>query len=102
MTPLRLLDARDPAAKVVDRWFRDGRLVAIPARRGKRLPILDRLSQEFEVGLKYSEREVNAALLVFHHDVAALRRYLVDEGFLDRTPAGEAYWRSGGEVHVSS
>jgi hypothetical protein len=30
----------------------------------------------------------------FHDDVAALRRYLVDEEFLDRE-AGE-YWRSGG------
>jgi hypothetical protein len=34
----------------------------------------------------------------FHPDVAALRRYLVDEGFLDRE-AG-VYWRAGGRVGV--
>ena len=86
---------------MLDRWFRDGRLVAIPARRGKRLPVLDRLAQEFDPGVKYSEREVNDTLRAFHPDVAALRRYLVDEGFMDRTPGGGAYWRAGGTVSVS-
>ena len=101
MTQLRLLDGRDPAAKMLDRWFRDGRLVSIPARRGKRLPVLDRLAQEFEPGAKYSEREVNDVLRVFHPDVAALRRYLVDEGFMDRTPEGAQYWRVGGSYSPS-
>ncbi|HEV7148233.1 MAG TPA: DUF2087 domain-containing protein [Pedococcus sp.] len=32
----------------------------------------------------------------FHDDVAALRRYLVDEGFLDRRDG--QYWRAGGSV----
>jgi hypothetical protein len=39
---------------------------------------------------------VNLMLGKWHEDTAALRRYLVDEGFLDRE-AGE-YWRSGGTV----
>ncbi len=86
---------------MLDRWFRDGRLVAIPTRRGKRLPVLDRLAQEFLPGEKYSEREVNDALRVFHPDVAALRRYLVDEGFMDRTPEGAQYWRAGGSYSPS-
>ncbi|MBA2608029.1 MAG: DUF2087 domain-containing protein [Actinobacteria bacterium] len=81
---------------MLERWFSDGRLVSIPARRGKRLPVLDRLAQEFQPGVKYSEREVNDALRVFHPDVAALRRYLIDEGFMDRTPEGAQYWRVGG------
>ena len=87
---------------VQDRWFRDGRLVGIPARRGRRVPILDRLAQEFEVGVRYSEREVNDALRVFHPDVAALRRYLIEEGFMTRTVGGSAYWRCGGEVQLPS
>ncbi len=37
-------------------------------------------------------------LAVWHPDVAALRRYLVDEGLLTRE-AG-VYWRSGGTVEV--
>jgi hypothetical protein len=41
---------------------------------------------------------VNAIVGVFFNDHAALRRSLVDEGFLDRR-AGE-YWRAGDRVDV--
>lgn len=74
----------------------DGRLVHLPTKRSKRLVVLDRLAREFEPGQRYGEREVNGILRHFDNDVAALRRYLVDEGFLDRSD-GE-YWRSGGQV----
>jgi hypothetical protein len=76
----------------------DGRLRSIPARRGKRLVVLDRLAQVFDPGERYPEPDVNALLRTFHPDVAALRRYLVDEGFLTRE-AG-VYWRTGGTVVV--
>jgi hypothetical protein len=75
-------------------FFRDGRIVSIPVQRTKRLALLDRLAQEFEPGRHYTEKQVDAALRAFHDDHAALRRYLVDEGFLDRS--GGEYWRSGG------
>jgi len=42
--------------------------------------------------------QVDALLRVFHDDYAALRRYLVDEGFLGRDHA--EYWRTGGSVTV--
>jgi hypothetical protein len=87
-------DTPEEAAKVLRRFFRGGRLVSIPTQKSKKLVVLDRLAQEFDVGRRYKEREVNAVLRQFHDDVAALRRYLVDDGFLDRA-AGE-YWRSGG------
>lgn len=74
----------------------DGRLVTVPARRGKRLVVLDHLAQRFEPGERYSETEVDNRLREVHDDVAVLRRHLVDEGFLSRE-AG-VYWRSGGSV----
>jgi hypothetical protein len=74
----------------------DGRLTAIPARHTKRLVVLDHLAQRFEPGEHYPETEVNNRLRSAHPDVALLRRYLVDEGFLSRE-AG-IYWRSGGSV----
>ena len=48
--------------------------------------------------MTYPEAEVNDVLRRYHDDYAALRRYLVDEGFLTRE-AG-VYWRSGGTVEV--
>lgn len=80
--------------EVLARFFEGSRLREIPAARGKRRVVLERLVQEFEPGLRYEERRVNAMLQVFHEDYAALRRYLVDEGFLTR--AEGVYWRSGG------
>jgi hypothetical protein len=95
--PQRLSD--DPAQDAVLRTFlRDGRLVSVPAQRSKRRVVLEHLVHVFEPGVRYPEREVNALLAAWHPDVAALRRYLVDEGLLTRE-AG-IYWRSGGYVEV--
>jgi hypothetical protein len=84
------------AAKVLSDCIVDGRLVRLPRKRAKRLIVLDHLAQLFEPGEHYTERQVNAALSAFDEDVATLRRYLVDEYFLDRADGN--YWRSGGSV----
>ena len=86
------------AARVLRAFVRDGRLLSIPAHHGKRLVVLDLIAQDFDPGERYSERKVNAMLRKWNDDTAALRRYLVDDGFLDRE-AGE-YWRSGGAFDV--
>jgi hypothetical protein len=91
-------DVPEDDARILRRYFRGGRLTQIPTQRSRKLVVLDRLAQEFDVGSRYSERQVNAILRRFHEDVASLRRFLVDEGFLDRA-SGE-YWRSGGRVHT--
>lgn len=88
----------DEDAAVLRHYFRGGRLREIPAKRSKRLIVLERLSLEFEPGIRYEERQVNETLSRFHEDHASLRRYLVDEGFLSRDQAG--YWRSGGRVEL--
>ena len=79
-------------------FVKEGRIVTMPTRRAKRLIVLDHVAQSFEPGRTYPEVEVNEVLRRFHDDVAALRRYLVDEGFLSRE-AG-VYWRTGGTVAV--
>lgn len=72
----------------------DGALTTMPTRHTKRLVVLDHVAQRFEPGATYDELEVNALLRPLHADVAAVRRYLVENGFLARE-AGR-YWRSGG------
>lgn len=76
----------------------DGRLTSIPRKRAKLLVVLDRLCQEFDLGVTYREAEVVAVLTRFHDDHAALRRYLVEDGFLTREDG--VYWRSGGTVDL--
>jgi len=79
-------------------FFSGGRLVVMPRRRAARLAVLDVLASFFEPGARYPERAVNDVLSNFNADFCTLRRYLVDEGFLDREDG--VYWRSGGTVDV--
>jgi hypothetical protein len=88
----------DTNEDVVGRFVKNGRLVIMPSKRGKLRLVLDHIAQEFEPGKTYREAEVNEVLQGYHDDYAALRRYLVDEGFLTRE--GGVYWRSGGTVEV--
>ena len=98
MDPYIGFGMRDEEREVLSRFFEGRVLVEIPASRAKRMIILERLALELDVGKRYDEDAVNELLHAFHEDYATLRRYLIDEGFLDRD-AGE-YWRSGGRVDV--
>jgi hypothetical protein len=79
-------------------FVHDGRITAMPGRPAKRRLLLDCVAQAFEPGLRFPEAAVDDVLKVLCDDHAALRRHLVDEGFLSRQ-AG-IYWRSGGTVDV--
>jgi hypothetical protein len=101
--------AEEPGNEVVRRYIHKGRLLSIPAAYSKRLVVLDHLAGLFEPGRRYPEPEVNQLLGRYHPDYAMLRRYLVDDGFLDRAdepaPSGsrvvKVYWRTGGTVDTS-
>jgi hypothetical protein len=95
---LALGAANEDEGSVLRAFFRDGRLTEVPAKESKRRIVLERIALEFEPGVDYDERTVNAIVGRFSTDHAALRRHLVDEGFLDRDHG--RYWRSGGRVDV--
>jgi hypothetical protein len=98
--------AEESGNEVLRRFVHKGRLLAMPAAHSKRLVVLDHLAGLFEPGRRYPEPEVNELLGRYHPDYAMLRRYLVDDGFLDRAdepaPSGtrsvKVYWRTGGTV----
>ncbi|MEO8228233.1 MAG: DUF2087 domain-containing protein [Chloroflexota bacterium] len=75
--------------KVIRAFIREDRLVSIPARDKKRRVILRFLVERcFVEDRAYPEKEINQRLALYHPDVAALRRYLVEAGFMTRD-AGE-------------
>jgi hypothetical protein len=95
-----MVDLSDALPSQLRPYVRDGRISVMPAKRTARLVLLDQVAQAFEPGRRYSELAVNEVLKAFYDDHAALRRYLVDEQLLSRTPDG-TYWRSGGTVTVT-
>ena len=100
MDPIIGYGMTDDEQAILRRFFSGRTLTEIPANRAKRQVLLQRLALEFDVGQRYTEREVNEILFVFHPDWSTLRRYLVDEGFLDREHVDDQdwYWRAGGRV----
>jgi hypothetical protein len=90
--------ASEDEEAVLRAFFRDGQITEVPTKASKRRIVLERVALEFDPGVRYDEREVNAIVGRFFNDHASLRRHLVDEGFLDRE--GGTYWRTGGRVDV--
>lgn len=70
---------------------RDGSLSLIPNQRKKMLAVLRYVQRAFQPGERYPEKQVNEMLSRYHEDTAALRRYLVDEGLVQREHG--IYWR---------
>jgi hypothetical protein len=76
----------DYDVKVLRAFLVDGRLASIPAQAKKRDVVLRYLLDAcFPDDRDYPEKEVNQRLALFHRDVAALRRYLVDAGLMTRS-----------------
>ena len=65
--------------------FRDGRIRVMPSDPSKVRIVLEYLVTRFEPGTQYTEAQVNAILQEYFHDHAALRRYLVDTGLMERS-----------------
>jgi hypothetical protein len=90
-TPVLVAIACHPTLGV---FVQGGAVPALPARAAKRRVLLNEVALAFEPGVRYPERQVDDFLRRIHPDHAALRRYLVDADFLERSDG--LYWRIGG------
>ena len=87
-------DEDDDVRKVLQTFLKaDGTLKQIPPIGNKLLVILNFIVDAFDFEAHYTEKEVNTILRRFHLDTAALRRHLVDFGFMARKSDGTKYWR---------
>jgi len=79
------MEASPDDVRTLRSFLVDGRLSTIPAQHSKRQIVLRFLLERiFSEEREYPEKEVNQRLAMFHPDVAALRRYLVDDGYATR------------------
>ncbi|GIQ65520.1 transcriptional regulator [Paenibacillus cisolokensis] len=68
------------------------KLKSFPPKEKKKLVILAKITELFEYGRTYSEKEINEIIGGVYDDFAVIRRYLVDYGFMARTADGKQYW----------
>jgi hypothetical protein len=71
----------------------DGSLKRLPGQLKQWMAVLRYILPVFDPDTNYTEKQVNSLLMKFHADTAALRRYLVDAGMLQRERDGSRYWR---------
>lgn len=77
--------------KVMESFFRHGRLEKLPAQHKKRLIVLEQFTARFKPERRYSEQEVTGLIIPLFDDYCTIRRLLVDEGLIRRE--GATYWR---------
>lgn len=77
--------------QVIQAFFKEGKLLQIPKKEGKKLVIFNEIMKQFDLHKQYSEKEVNAIIQEIYPDFAIIRRYLVDYGYLSRDKAGIVY-----------
>ena len=74
----------DDREKILRSFMKDGVLLEMPSKLKKRRIVLREIASTIDASRTYTEREISDILLRTYGDYCALRRYLVDEGFLRR------------------
>lgn len=81
-------------SEIMKRFFsEDKTLRSLPSKHLTRFYVLKEISSRFKRNHVYTETEINKILMKVYKDNVALRRYLVDYGFLKRTKDGSEYKR---------
>lgn len=82
-------------ARILETFFESMeplKLKAFPPKEKNKVVILTKIAEQFELGRKYTEKEVNQILKPIYDDYVSIRRYLIMYGFMDRTKNGSSYW----------
>jgi hypothetical protein len=80
--------------KQIEQFFRpDGSLISIPAKSVKRIAVLHHIASDLSPDTKYPEKDLNLIIAKYHDDTAAIRRYMIEYGILERDSAS-VYWVS--------
>ncbi|WP_119070683.1 metalloregulator ArsR/SmtB family transcription factor [Aggregatilinea lenta] len=83
----------DEDRQVLRVYTQNGQLARLPGKAKKRNVILRWVATRFEADRRYTETEVNEVIKAVHEaDYVALRRDLIDMGYLRRERGGGRYW----------
>lgn len=68
------------------------RLKVFSSKEKKKVVIMTKIIEQFQLGKKYTEKEVNEILKPIYDDYALIRRFLIMYGFIERADDGSLYW----------
>jgi hypothetical protein len=67
-------------------------LKSYPTKEKRKIVVLRKISNQFEPGKRYSEIQINTILKGIYSDIATLRRYLIEYGFMERSKDCKEYY----------
>ncbi len=68
------------------------KLKHFPKKEKKKIVILAKIAAYLDQGQTYTEIQLNHRLAMIYDDIATIRRYLIEYGFMARKNDGSAYW----------
>jgi hypothetical protein len=80
----------------IERFLDENNKIKIwPAKHDMKIEVLTYLSEKFETGVHYTEKEVNDIIKRWHTfgDFFLLRRGMIDLKLLSRSKDGGEYWK---------
>ncbi|MBB6215206.1 hypothetical protein HNQ80_001295 [Anaerosolibacter carboniphilus] len=82
--------------KLLSKYFPQGitgKLTTFSMQEKHKLVVLREITKRFDRGRTYKEKELNEILKnVYENDYVAIRRYLIEYGFMDRNKDCSEYW----------
>jgi len=70
--------------KIIDTFYVDGKIESMPVQRKKKIVILEKIAEQFEVDRSYTEKEVNEIIIPIHDDFCLVRREFIMEKLFTR------------------
>ena len=76
--------------KVLETFYKNGKLIKLPAQYKKRLIVIEKIYHAFEKDKKYTEKQINETIGHYFEDYCTVRRYFIDLGLMKREK--DIYW----------
>jgi hypothetical protein len=92
MTHERYVITEVEKENVLKNYIINDKIINLPRSVKKKVILLQFLLQGFQRNKRYTEKEVNEIIKLRHEDFAAIRRYMIQYGLMDREDNGSAYW----------
>ena len=92
------LDLQTYQKKLAFYYDADGKLTQYPTKRPLRMIALAKIAESFEIGKKYTEKEVNEIIKkhISFTDVELVRREMFQYKMIGRLKDGSQYWAEDG------
>jgi hypothetical protein len=88
----RFAITEDEREKVVNKYFKNGKLLEFPTKQKRKIIVLTEMWKKFDPTKKYTEKEVNEIIKEIYFDYVTIRRYFIEYGFMERTIDCKEYW----------